>query len=347
MATLLELFRVPMRLSISVVLCLLLVSLTIPAWAQRAPVSEARRAELHQQYKEGVALYEASRYADALPKLQEVADELDSPNALLDVGRCLHKMGRHVEAYDTMVRCVALATERAKTEPRYTPTIQAAKDELPELEKHVGRVRVSILSAVPEGAVLDVGGRAVRIDAVVAVEPGMVRIELRAPGHQTARRQIAAVAGQRLDVALDLVPAPAPAPTPAPAAAAPTPLSVPVTPPPSRGGVVRILGFAVLGVGVVGWAALIAGGVVSDAKFEDLEQRCADSGCTPLDDTDRELIDSGRTFEIVANAGIAVGIAGTVAGTLMIVFGGPSDVSAPVTGGMGPGGGFIAYTGQF
>jgi hypothetical protein len=115
----------------------------------------------------------------------------------------------------------------------------------------------------------------------------------------------------------------------------------------STGGGVRIAGYAVLGVGVAGWVALIVGGVVSDEKFAELEELCGSATC-PDDQSD--LIDEGRAYELAANIGIGVGAAGTIAGTLMIIFGGPTEepASTPmVSASVLPGGGFLGVSGTF
>lgn len=315
--------------------------------AQPAGPSEARRAELNAMYKQARSLQDESRYADALPLFQQVASELNSPNAMLEAGRCLHKMGRNVEAYETMQATERLAIDRAKTESRYTPVIDAAREELAAIEKEVGRLTVSV---APSGT-LEVNGKARIPGETVVVAPGVAHVAVQAQGFAPVRRDVEVPAGAHKEVLIELVPAVAsPVPSPQPAPPSPPRTSPePAAPPPtvSRGGGARIAGYAVLGLGVGGWVTLIVGGVVSDNKFASVQSRCGDGPCTT--EADQDLIDEGRTFELAANIGIVVGAVGTVAGTLLVIFGGPTEEPAPppVAFGVYPGGGFLAYTGAF
>lgn len=322
---------------------IVLVSLALwlaaaPAVAQEsAPVvSNEREQLLNAKFAAAQEHYKAKRYTDALPLFEEVARELESPNALLYVARCLREMGRDIEAYRAMDRTVKLAGERAVIEDRFADTQAAAKLELAELEKRVGRVTVSVPDA-PMGTVIEVAGQATAADATTVVAPGRVLVEVRAPGHAPVRRQLDAGPGSQQSVIIQIAAAP---PPPGP----PMPGPVHMT---TTGGGVRIAGFFVLGVGAAGWAMLIAGGVISNDRFADIQTRCPTPPCTTA--ADQAVIDEGRDLELVANIGIGVGAAGTIAGALMVIFGGPSEepTATGITAAPLPGGGFVSYAGAF
>lgn len=330
-----------MRKTVLVALTLWLAAPPVAAEEQASPVSAEREAELTATFAAAQEHYKAKRYAEALPLFEQVARELDSPNALLYVARCLREMGRDVEAYRAMHRTVTLAGERAASEPRFADTRAAAEVELAALEERVGRVTVSVPSA-PAGTVIEVAGHPTAAAAMNVVAPGSVQVDVRAPGYAPVRREIEAAAGSAQNIIIEIVAAPAPAP-PAPP---PQPVTAPV-PTTTRGGGVRIAGFVVLGVGAAGWAALIACGVLSDDRFAEIEARCPTPPCTT--DADQEIIDEGRDFELAANIGVGVGAAGTVAGLLMVIFGGPSEepVAPAISAAPLPGGGFVSYAGAF
>ncbi len=310
-----------------------------PASAEQppAPVSAEREQELVKLFNTAQEHYDQKRYTEALPLFEQVAAELDSPNAMLYVARCLREMGRSVEAYETMQRTLERARLRAATEPRFVKTRDAAQAELAELTHRVGRVTVTV-SLAPPGTEIDVAGKTVPADQVVVVRPGGVRIDVRAPGRPPIRRDLDVQAGSEKSVVIDLS-----APPPG---AAPQPPPEPRPQPRREGGAVRIAGFGVLGLGVAGWVTLIVGGVLSNDRFGEVEARCNQARCTTQ--ADQDLIDDGRNLELAANIGLAVGAAATVAGTFMVIFGGETD--APVVGVQAspvPGGAYLGVTGSF
>jgi hypothetical protein len=306
---------------VSIVLALVLALGSVTAGAQDAK----REAELTGLYRTAQEHYLAERYTEALPLFEAVARELDSPNARLYVARCLRKIGRLVDAWHAMVAARDAAAARATSEPRFAETAGHAATELAELDGEVGRVQVTLVAA-PADVTVEVAGVAVppdRLAAPIVVAPGAVRVEGRAPGREPVRREVDVPAGTVVEVALEV-----PKPPPAAVPPAPVPLPPPAPEPstPSGLGPVRIAGMAVAGVGVVGWVAFAVAGVMANSKFADLEQRCGGQRCTDPDADDD--IREGRGLDLVANLGLAVGIAGVVAGSLMIVFGGPSEAAA-------------------
>jgi hypothetical protein len=323
---------VPIALLVSVALSVV----AMPVAAQGAPpVSPEREAQLDEQYRVAQEHYLAKRYTEALPLFEGVARELDSPNAMLYVARCLHRMDRHVEAYRAMERTVARAAERAQTEKRFVDTRDVATRELGELQAHVGRVTIRVHEP-PPGLVVEVGGQPLAdLDQVLVVLPGLLVVTARADGVDPVRQELQVAGGSRENVVIRFA-APVKAPAPVPG-----PIAPPATT--SSGGYVRYAGIGVAGVGVLGFTLLAVAGVLADERFEDIEERCNGQRCTNPDDQDD--IDEGRTYDIAANAGLVVGIVGTVAGTLMIIFGGPRETT--VDAGLAPGGGWVAWRQRF
>lgn len=267
-------------------------------------------------FKAARALYDEGHFAEALPRFQEVAAALDSPNAQLYVGRCLRELGRLPEAYEALSLALVGATRQAAEEPRYAETRDAVALERTTLEARVGRLVIAVTDP-PPGLALSVGGRSLatsRVGDLVAVDPGAVEIVASAPGFQQHVRRVEVGAGAVQTVTLTLEPAPAGAPSD----------EAPATP--STGGGVRVAGFIVAGVGVAGIATFAIAGLSANSQFDSLEERCRAEPCT--EDAIADDVDTGETLDTVANVGLIVGGVGLAAGALMIALGGPTEEPA-------------------
>jgi hypothetical protein len=87
-------------------------------------------------------------------------------------------------------------------------------------------------------------------------------------------------------------------------------------------GKLRIGGIVVGSFGVASLAAFGVTAVMAKNEFRALEDKCGTTPCPPeLGDR----VDKGRTLQTVANVSLAVGGAAILAGSAMILFGGPSD----------------------
>jgi hypothetical protein len=107
-------------------------------------------------------------------------------------------------------------------------------------------------------------------------------------------------------------------------------------------------------------------GSMANSKYSTLEEECLTPPCT--DPKYVDVVDEGKTLDLVANIGLGVGIAGLVVGALMVGLGWPSDSSetpsasegdpeavpadeAPpeqsVSFDVGPSGGFVGYRVRF
>ena len=85
---------------------------------------------------------------------------------------------------------------------------------------------------------------------------------------------------------------------------------------------------------------------MAKSEYDTLDEECGGVRCTDLSYGD--TVDSGETLELVSHVTLGVGIAGLVAGGLMIIFGGPSDESTSSAGiAPLPGGALLSWGGQF
>ena len=108
----------------------------------------------------------------------------------------------------------------------------------------------------------------------------------------------------------------------------------------------RIAGFVVAGVGVAGLVAFAITASMAKSDYDTLDEECGGVRCT--DPTFADTVDSGETMETVSHVTLAVGLAGVVAGGLMILLGG-ADEPAETTAGVAPlpGGGLLTVGGRF
>lgn len=283
------------------------------------------------RFKAAQQLYEKNDYAGALILFQQVVEMSGSPNARLYVARCQREIGKLAEAYEEMTIVMRDADALAAKEERYAATRDAAAVERAALASKIALITIA-LSSQPSGLVLKVGERTIdsaRLRAPIAVQPGAVVVEASAPNTEPFRKELNLAAGgsETLAITLNVQTSSQP--------------SKPVTQ--KSGGTMRMAGYGVLGLGVVGWTTFAIAGAMANSKYEALYEECGGGHCTTAAQADE--ISTGRTLDTVANIGLGVGIAGVLGGAAMVIFGGPKEV--PVTAGVLPGGGWVTVQRSF
>lgn len=257
-------------------------------------------------------LFDAGRYEEALTAFRASYEIVHSPNSHLMIARALRELGRLVEAYEELTATVKEA--RAAGE-RYERTAEVAQDELDELTARLGTVTFDIVGA-NEPATVRIGDRTFEGDALAVphkVEPGEIVAIAETPSGEVAEARATVEAGAEATLTLDLTPAPAePASAPEPE---PGPVEVS-----SSGIPLRTWAYVAGGVGVAGMAAFGALGAISNSKFSDLEKACPDKRCPP---DQQGTIDDGKTFQMIANIGLGVGIAGIGTGVVLFLLSDP------------------------
>lgn len=288
-----------------------------------SPTVALAQEDAAKAFEEGRKLWDAKDAAGALPRFRKAVDATGSPNARLYLARCLRETGDLVQAYEEMARTVRDARAKADSDERYAATRDAAAAELTLLEARVGRVVIA-LSEELAGATVTLNGTAVdaaKVGTPLAVAPGEVQVSAVKPGGAPTQQKVVVAAGALQTITLS-------------AAAAPAPGSATATPaqqPPAADtdadgpgfGVVRGLGIGVAALGVGGFVTFAVGTVQANDAFSTLESTCPVGPC--VDTESKDTISSGKTAEVIANVGLGVGIAGIVAGTFMLIFGGPSE----------------------
>lgn len=319
----------------SVALCVCaLVAAPGEARAQSSPTAsltlEARAQALYQQGRER---FFAEDFEQARGLFQTSLDTVDSPNTRMYLGRALQRLGRNAEAYLMLDRAARDAATRAATEPRYTPTRDAARLEADALAPSIGWLIIEAPSA-PEGINVRVNGHEVQranVGVEMPLDPGEVTVEARAKGFRDAHHALTLSPGahERVTVELEALPARRPLSSPstphADASAAPVMISAP-----SSVGL-RNAGIAAM---VVGGAALITGGalrLVAQGRYDTLlEQQQRDA-------VDTTLADEGDLAQTLSYAFLGAGAGVAVTGAVMFFVGARSHL-VPLTVSVTPGG---------
>ncbi|HMY17041.1 MAG TPA: tetratricopeptide repeat protein [Polyangium sp.] len=260
-------------------------------------------------------LFGEKKYDAALLLFRKVHEQSQSPNARLMIGKCLLAQGQLAEAYNELSTTLREAAQRAETEAKYANTRDAAAAELAPLETKIAKIVITLVNA-PTGARVLLAGVEVPSDKLgkpIAVLPGSVEVTAEGLAQGTTTRKEDLKGGESKVIVFE------------------SKIATPDKPPPSVdpvvpaeemvGGGVRRAGYGIIGLGVVGMGLFAFGGIQSDAKFATLEKECGGTRCTDIKYAD--IVDSGKNMDLLANVGLGVGIAGLVAGTVMVIVGGP------------------------
>lgn len=311
------------------------------AVAQPAPSAPAAASQ-KEAFAEAQKLFDEKDYAAALPKFEALFAETQSPNARLYVARSLRELGRIPEAYDEMAATVKDATARAAQEAKYEGTRDAAAAELAVLEGRVAHLTIAVADATDGTKVLLNGVEVptAKLAAPITVVPGPQRIEIVGPDFEPVRREIEVAGGETKTLPIAVR-----------AGGAGT-KGGPEKPGPAKadeqtGGELRIVGIV---AACLGGASLVTFGVtagLSDAKFSTLEEECGGARCT--DPKYADVVDEGKTLELIANVTVIAGSVLAAASIPLIIWGGPTDAEPAATAALAPvpGGAVVRVGGSF
>jgi hypothetical protein len=309
-------------IAISISIC----ALAGAARADGVPIEEASPAQLSAAQKTFEAadeLYDGQQYAAAIKAFRTSFEIVASPNSRLMIARSMEKLGNVADAYVELESAVGLAEKAAAKDAKYQATLKAVREELAVLKGKVAVVRVK-LADPPPGTVVTVAGRTIEPAALsrpVVVAPGAVTVVAKAEGHSEVQQNVDIAAGAEADVELALVPVAqqqAPVVTAPPSTAAPPPER-------SSGSALRTAGFVAGGFGAANLVAFVIFGAIHNGKYSDLEEGCPRGSCPP---ELQEDIDSGRTFQTLANTSLVIGAVGVAAGVTLFVLGSRSSQQA-------------------
>jgi len=299
------------------------------------------------EFTEGRRLFKAGDYAKALPLFAQAFERSKSPNARLYLARTLRELGRLPEAYEEMRAALNDSRFKAETQPRYVETRDAAAAEIALLEPKVGKLVVA-LSGDPAQVRVTIDGAPLapeKIGTVLVLSPGTKTIEATSAGGTALRRTVELAGGATQTVTLSLEGGAKPATT---GSAKPTSKTEVETEAEAEGSAepVRIAGYVVGGVGLASLVVFAVSAAQANSSYQTLDEECGGRRCTDLAYADE--VDSGQTMQTLSHVTLAVGLAATVAGGLMVILGGADDApEQQATLRVGPTGALLGYSSRF
>jgi hypothetical protein len=289
-------------------------------------------------FAEAVKLFKAGEVARALPLFMDLGNKTASPNVHLYVGYCQLELGRDREAHQAFSTALRQTLELGGD--KYATTREAAQEELVRLNLRLASITVSLIGQPTAVAVL-LDGEIVDpslLESPIIVRPGTHHIEAQATGWQTVTRDVTVVQGGSKAIALMLEKKVEPVVAPVVSEQALTARRR------SPSGSLTTLGMVVGAVGVAGLGTFAIAGVKTRSLHERLQTECPD-GCA--DSAHQSDAVSGKTYQTLANVGLAVGIAGTLTGAALVYWGIASRKSGQPSLAIGPGLVALSYRAGF
>jgi hypothetical protein len=281
-----------------------------------------QREQAQSRFARGKDLLAKKSYDAALVEFRASRDIVASPNARLEIARCLLAMGKLVEAYAELGRTTIEAKELQGEDNRYERAYDAAVAERAALQPKLGFVTLTIENA-SDGTKLTVGGEEVVRAAWTEPAPavaGTTDVVVTTPGRAPVTRSVTLAAGASTSLAIDAqsgapIDAPPVASSEAPPAAAGT-----------HGPSTRTWAYVAGGVGVVGLGTFALFGALAHSKYSQLETDCVNGACPSAD---AGAISGGKTDQTIANVGLVVGALGVAAGATLFVLSRKKSDAAP------------------
>lgn len=286
---------------------LVALALLAPGPARAQTREELDRARV--LFKEGVALSAANNCAAALTKFQAVANVKMTAQVAFNIAECEERLGKLVSALGNFRVAASMAEGDAKAKDvsaQVGNRIEALEARVPKLTLKRGK-GAATASIELDGSDLGTG----QISGEIPVDPGAHTIVAKIGGKEASHETVtlADKESKTFEVTVDLPPAKVEDHDSGPVELGP---DEPQQPSPSRvpGAVALGVGGASIVVGAVFWG--LRGGTLGE-----LEQRCGgDLSCPP---SAAPVADKGRLYTGVAEVAAGVGIAGVIAGIVLLV----------------------------
>jgi hypothetical protein len=168
--------------------------------------SAADKATAREVATEGIELYRAGKYADALDRLKRAQALYDAPVHLLYIARSEEKLGQLVEGSETY-RTLDRYTLPTGAPEAWTAAVEDGRKELALLEPRLPKLRLTVEPKdAPEASVTIDGApvSAAVIGIARAVNPGAHHVTIAAKGYAPAETDFETKEGETKDVALTL-----------------------------------------------------------------------------------------------------------------------------------------------
>lgn len=347
----------------AVVVCAVSVLVTGMARAQDRDPAAAQAL-----FDEARKLMDASRYAEACPKLAE-SQRLDPGiGTQFHLASCYEHAGKLASAWATFLEVASVATASGQTD-----RARAASRRASLLEPRLSRMKI-VVPAASRASGLEITRDGVAVgmaqwDVALPVDAGDHHIEVTAPDKRSFAAPVRVADGATvsfevppLESAVAAAPegstrptpdaAQAPEPSPAQLSAVPPPAPNPAAADTTRSEPSAGPGALVIGIGIVGVVGVGAGavlGMVARSKNEDSKGHCDPMNHNQCSPRGVELRNDAYTFSDLATAAfITGGAAIATAGLLWILRGGSESAqSAAISVHPGPTAASFAVSGKF
>ena len=316
-------------------ICLSAFMLVYAAWP--GPPASAQDNVADALFKKGLEDMEQGHFDTGCPALAE-SDRLDPQLgcvfALADCWQRAGKIQSAVDSYGEYLRRFALRSPREQQDQLGREKIAASQRAA--LEPQVPSLTLIVVS-VPKGTRITFDGiemTPVSLGVAISINPGEHTIVLQAPGVPQDIRRFTIARGEKKSIPLQTeAPAgpprhPGVAPPPSPPDGPTTGPEAPSIAPRAQNGAAsgqRVAAYVVGGIGVAGIAAGIVTGALVLEKKGTVEDNCVGTVCTK---DGKAAADDARPLALASNLGFAIGAAGLIAGTLLIL----TEPRAPRTG---------------
>lgn len=299
----------PVRLAAVLALGLASALASPPAAAQPA----GALAQLRQVFAEGRQLEDKGHWAEALDKFKEVAAAKMTPQVRFHIALCEENLGKLVSAIKGFDLAAAEATAAGSSAVEVPP---AAKQHAEALRGRTAKLHVEVSGKIVTSKVLlddaPLGEKDLGTD--LDVDPGTHVVEVRdASGKSTFHKEVklAEKGTEKVDLTVD------------------DQEEAPVKPVKPSAGPSRVPAYVVGGLGIAALATSGAFFALRASNIAAVAANCKDpvnfTGCSP---GDQDLANQGRTYNIVADAMLGVGIAGVATGTVLFFVLGPKKQPA-------------------
>jgi hypothetical protein len=282
-----------------------------------------KRAHADALFNEGQQLLSAGQTQAACEKLEESQRVDPKLGRLLNVAYCHEQLGKTATAWSEYNQAVAVALQSHQAE-RETFARGRAK----ELAAKLSFVRLEMQPGA-EITGLTVDGRPISRDqwnVPFPIDPGSHELSFSASGHVTRTETVKVADTETVKVPVAPLEAGSSAPA-APAAAAPAPAAAPTpttasvasAPPPTEGShshPLRIAGFVVGGLGVVGLGVGAGFGLHALSLQHDADSMCPGKRCTPQGTKD---INDATSAANISTLGFVVGAVAVAAGVVLVI----------------------------
>ncbi len=276
----------------------LLLALLSPAVAsaQKPPPPQDRQDVARTKAQEGLKLFGADRFTEALGTFVEADRLYHAPSVTLYIARCQRKLGKLLDARATYERILAEDLPKDAS-PQFVQAHVEAGREVESLKQRIPTLQVTV-TGIPAGEAQVLLDGAPLAEGQKELDPGTYTVEVRRRGVTVSTQKVTLAEGKPQVIPVDLGPGGGGGPG-------------------GQGSLGWIVpGSIAAGIGVVSLGVGAITGALSLSKVSDIKKSCTNNVC-PM--TLAGEGDSARLLGNVSTATLVVGGVGVAAGVALFL----------------------------